>query len=244
MGKFTITRCPVCEEEVIQGYVPKQVICDVCGKETTTNYYCPNGHHFCNNCRFDNIFEHIKGICLNSKSRNPLEIAEEIMDRKEMSLIGCKHYLIAALAVFTAYKNSGGKIDDFEKSMDVINKRVSKVQMSMCKLGGLCGIPLAIAGAFQSVRAEKDSIENATEAANNISGNCIVKLMNPNNEGSRNCCIRNSAICIVEAAKYIRNNLWIDMELPSVLKCKYGEENPRCNKEKCPLYYGKRTEKF
>lgn len=244
MDKYSIAKCPVCGAEMFQEYVPERVKCDICGKSCVTNYHCPNGHHLCDTCRYEYLFGNIKEICLNSKSRNPIEIAEKIMGTKEMSELGCKHYLIASLSVYTAYKNCGGPVKNFEKSLEIIRDRVSKAPNSLCRLGGLCGIPLAIGGAFQSVTLQSGSIKEKTESANTLSGNCMTKLMNPNNEGSSDCCLRNSAICIVETSRYLKNNFWIDIELPSVIQCRYYKGNPRCNKEKCPLYYGKRTEKI
>lgn len=228
---------------MIQGFVPVEVKCDACGKDITTNYYCPNGHHLCNICRHENTFQIIKNICLTTKSKNPLEIAELMMDSEGMSMLGCKQYLIATLSVYAAYKNAGGRTNNFEESVDKVKKRVMMTQTSMCKLGGFCGIPIAMGGAFQSASIQRADIAEITRFSNKLSGHCMSKLLNPNNEGSSDCCIRNASICIVESARFINNNFWTEMELPAVMKCKYADENPRCNREKCPFFYGRRTEK-
>lgn len=244
MVKYSVAKCPVCNTEMIQDYVPERVKCDACGKSCVTNYHCPNGHHICNECRFGDLFSQIKEICLTSTSKNPKEIAEQMMDIDEAKGLGCKHYLIAPLSIYTAYKNCGGHVKDFENTLDAIRNRISMSPASLCKLGGLCGIPLALGGAFQIFSLQSDSIEEITESANTLSGFCMTKLMNPNNEGSRNCCIKNSMISIVETVKYLKNNFWIDLELPSIIQCEYYEGNPRCNKEKCPFYLGRKTDKI
>ncbi|MDO5844454.1 MAG: DUF5714 domain-containing protein [Methanocorpusculum sp.] len=242
--KYAITKCPICGEEMIQEYVPKDTKCDVCGKNITTNFTCQNDHHLCNDCRFEGVYNEMKQVCLTTKSRNPLELAEIIMDSTNLSLLGCKHYLLASLCVYTAYKNSGGRIKNFEKGLDAIKKRVLTVQTSICKLGGFCGLPLAIGGAFQTSDIEDKNIAEITKIANKISGNCMAKLISPNFEGSNDCCIRNSAICIAVTAKFLSNNYWVDMDLPKVMKCKYSEGNPRCNKEKCRFYVGMKIDRL
>ncbi|MDO5844766.1 MAG: DUF5714 domain-containing protein [Methanocorpusculum sp.] len=242
--KFAFSKCQICGKDTHQEYFPTDTKCDVCGKNITTNYVCPDGHHVCNDCKFEEAFNEAKIVCMNVKSGNPLDIAEIIMDTTNLSLLGCKHYLLSALCVYTAYKNSGGKVNNFEKGLYAIKDRVQKVQTSMCKLGGFCGIPLSMGGAFQATEVEFKDIAKVTGFANKISGYCMSKMINPNFEGSPDCCIRNSAICIVEASKFLINNYWVDIDLPLMMKCKYANENPKCNREKCRLYYGIKTEKL
>lgn len=242
--KSLFAKCPVCGAEMIQGYIPEETKCDICGNPTVANYYCPNGHHLCNNCGYKMMYDTFKNICLNTNSKNPIEILEKIMDIDGMPLLGCKQNLACALAVYTAYKNNGGRVDDFEKGLDKIKDRISKLQVSMCMLGGFCGIPVAMGCAWQAVSLESKNIKVVTETANTLTGHCMSKLMNPNNEGSHNCCVKNSIICVIEATRFLGNNFWIDMDLPSSMKCKYSSINPRCNGNKCSFFEGKRTDKI
>ncbi|MDO5844747.1 MAG: DUF5714 domain-containing protein [Methanocorpusculum sp.] len=242
--KSIFAKCPICGTEMIQGFIPLDTKCDLCGNPTIANYYCPNGHHVCNNCGYNMMYEPLRNICLNTKSRNPMEILEKMIDDENIPLMGCKQNLVCALAVYTAYKNNGGKGVELSKGLDMIKDRIARVQVSMCMLGGFCGIPVAMGVAYQAVSTHSDKIDEITATANLMSGHCMTKLMNPNNEGSKNCCIRNSIICTIESARFLNNNFWIDMELPQFIKCKYSDMNPRCNKEKCPFFNGKRTEKI
>lgn len=227
--KVTLSKCPICGEEMVQGYVPIQTKCDICGNTATTNYYCKNGHYFCNHCRYDKIYHEIKKVCMSTKSKNPIEIADTFAGSSDMSLLGCKHYLLTALVIYTAYRNAGGKGRDFEKSLDDIRDLVMMAPTSMCRLGGSCGIPIALGIAFQAICVQTKDIEETTKIANMLSGNCMKKLNNPNEEGSRDCCMRAGYLCAVEATRFLINNYWVDMELPEVVKCRF--------------YLGRKTEK-
>ncbi|MDO5845142.1 MAG: DUF5714 domain-containing protein [Methanocorpusculum sp.] len=241
---FKIAKCKICGEDVAQEYIPKETKCDICGKNIISNYTCHNGHHMCSKCRFEGVFNDVKIICQHTKSKNPIEISKEIMNITHLPLLGCKHFFLTSLCLFTAFKNCGGKVSDFEKSLDNIIDRVMMVHTSECKIGGLCGIPASIGGAFQVVGFEDKTIEERTQIANKISGSCMAKLVNPKLIGTTNCCIRNSIICVVETSNYMKNYYWVDLELPTEIKCEFSEGNPRCNKDKCRFYSGIRTEKI
>ncbi|MDO5845141.1 MAG: DUF5714 domain-containing protein [Methanocorpusculum sp.] len=239
---FTIAKCKVCGEDMLQEFLPEETKCDVCGKDIVTNFTCSNGHHMCNQCRFEGVMDDIKRVCLNTASKNPLDITTEVMKTTELSLIGCKHYFLTAFSLYTAYKNAGGPVNDFEGTINRINDRLMTVQTSVCKLGCFCGIPAAIGGAFQTADIENKNISEITKTANILTGNCMAKLINPNWYGNSDCCIRNAIICVVEGVKFLKNYYSIDIELPNEIKCDFTKDNPRCNKEKCRLYKGVKTE--
>ncbi|MDO5843872.1 MAG: DUF5714 domain-containing protein [Methanocorpusculum sp.] len=241
---FSIAECRNCGETMIQDYVPVQTECDICGKDIITNFVCPNGHHMCNDCRYEGVLDDIKRICMHTKSKNPVSIAVEVMATTKLSLIGCKHYLLSPISIYTAYKNAGGKVNDFEGTLEKIYNRVMTIQTSQCRLGNVCGIPSSIGGAFQAANVENKAIYEINKIANDISGLCMTKLMNPNWNGSRDCCIRNALICTAVTAKYLNNYYWIELELPSEIKCRFSEGNPRCNKEKCSVYNGIKLDKL
>lgn len=54
--------------------------CLDCGKKDIGNIYCPKGHYICDVCHGKGLFETVKDYVITSKSKNPFEIAEFLMD--------------------------------------------------------------------------------------------------------------------------------------------------------------------
>lgn len=235
------TKCLICGEEIGQGDVPIKAKCNLCGEQFTTYNFCKNGHYVCTDCVTKSYFA-AKDIYLNSKSTNPIKIAEEVMDLPEFTLLGCKHYFVAPLALCAAYRNAGGKVDDFEKIVSLVINRVYTLPTSMCKVGGICGIPLAIGSGLQAMGVNSENPEVHNKISSKLAAFCITKMFDEEYQGNSECCKRNLYLCIHAATIFIKNNFWVEMTLPTKIVCKYSNGNPKCNKEKCRLYHGKMSD--
>lgn len=244
MSTEIYTKCPVCGEDVIQGPELKESKCSQCGKIHVSNYSCKNGHKFCNSCLISKYADIAKEICLNSESRDPVEIAEKIMSHQEFTLIGCKHYMVAPIALYTAFKNCGGKVVNFEESLSKIIDASTHGQVSMCKIGGVCGIPLSLGRTMYASNPDNTDSMEAIEISNRSAYACMKEMMNPEYKGSRDCCKRNVYLTIFMGVKDIRNNFWVNLDLPGSAKCKFSKNNPRCNKELCQMYKGRTLSRY
>lgn len=244
MSAKIYTKCIVCGEDLIQGSELKEYKCSICGKVYISDYSCRNGHNICSICAVKEFYEIAKTVCMKTKSKNPLEIADMIMSHPNFTIVGCKHYIVAPLALFTAYKNCGGKINDFEKSLDIVKETAMSSQVSLCRVGGLCGIPISCGRAMYATDPGSSDKEKAKVLSNKFAAYCMRAITNPENLGSSDCCKRNVYITIISGTKFIRDYLWVDLELPTVLKCRYADTNPRCNQELCRLYKGRNLMKY
>lgn len=228
---------------MVQGNDPIDNKCDICGKNFISNYKCSNGHNLCTECLSRPMLAEARKICTVSTSKNPLEIAEEIMDSPAFSLVGCSHYLVAIFAILTAYRNSGGKVPSMDDIVKRVHPRTALCPTSMCKIGGFCGVPLCLGITLIGLMEISDkSWESLREIANNMTRTCTNEVMSKDNTGSIDCCKRNTFLTIVYASRFISSNLWVDMELPQKVYCKYSEGNPRCKKDTCGFYTGWRTD--
>lgn len=236
------TKCLICGEEISQGDIPIKEKCDLCGETFVSYNYCRNNHHVCRECADKSLMKHAADVFQNSKSTNPVKIAEQIMDLPEFTMIGCKHYFVAALSVCTAYKNAGGYVNDFENTLQQIIDRTDLLPTSMCKFGGICGIPFAvgISSKMTGIKPRNDELNNLM--SNRLSAFCIGKMFDSEYAGNAECCKRNTYLCIHASTIFIKNNYWVEMTLPSKIVCKYSKDNPKCNKDKCRLYLGKHSD--
>lgn len=233
------TKCLICGEEVCRGDVPIKARCDICGEEFVSYNYCRNGHHVCVECIGERLFPTLLNYYLETKSTNPVEIAEHVMNMPGFTLVGCKHYFVAALSLCAAYRNAGGVVADYTEIINLIIDRVKMLPDSMCRTGGVCGVPLAIGIAIQVMGLTSKDVEARNKRSSELAGFCITKMFDEKYTGSTDCCKRNLYLCLQAAAVFIRNYYWVDLTLPEKIACPYAEENPRCNGSFCLYYDGK-----
>lgn len=231
-------KCVVCGGKVTQSFETFETKCAVCGKNLITHYVCENGHHVCNHCKLDVISKDIKNICLKSKSTNPVEIALELMDSPIFkNIIGCRYYVIPAVSLFTAEKNLGKKYENFDKTLDRLIHLSMLCPSSLCKMCGFCGMS-AVTGLTLKEYLSKENTERAESILRAHAEMSINAIEDRSFMGSKNCCNRNVIISVLAGIKFCKDYLWIDMDYPSKIVCRYSKDNPRCNKEKCRLYLG------
>lgn len=236
-------KCVVCGGKVGQGIETFETKCDVCGKDITTNYVCENGHHVCNQCKINECAKEIKEICLNSKSTDPIEIAFKLMDSPCFKNIkGCRYQVIPAVALYTANRNHGGKFKNFEKTLDNVIHLATLCPSSLCKMGGVCGMTISTGKTLTEYLPKNDP--EKTEAMIKRHGEMSVSAVeNESNHGNRDCCNRNVIASILAGVKFSSDYLWVDMDLPERILCRYFDGNSECSREKCRFYLGYRVRK-
>ena len=75
--------CLICKAPLI--YLEKDEVmeCAICHTKENSKTRCVNGHYVCNKCHTAGI-DTILGLCLNSTSRSPIEIIEQIAKAVEI----------------------------------------------------------------------------------------------------------------------------------------------------------------
>lgn len=123
--------CIICGEPLRYFSDAEKMTCAVCGKTFESNAKCLAGHYVCDECHTSPAVAVIKYICSNTKSKNPVEIAKEIMNSPFVHTHGPEYHIIVGSSLLAAYKNAGGKGRDFEKSLDDIRDLVMMAPTSM-----------------------------------------------------------------------------------------------------------------
>lgn len=181
--------CLICKEPLVYLNEAINMKCYICGREELSTAKCKSGHFVCDKCHGSGV-PLIKEICINSNSKNPIEITEEIMSKSFIHMHGPEHHVLVGSALLTAYKNSGGNID-LRKSLEEMEKRGSQVPGGTCGFWGACGASISL-GIFISI------ITGATPLTNNpwkLSNLATSKALTKVSEiGGPRCCKRNSFI--------------------------------------------------
>ncbi|HZW83681.1 MAG TPA: DUF5714 domain-containing protein, partial [Candidatus Deferrimicrobium sp.] len=129
--------CMVCGLELKHLNQAIQSRCIYCGNNEASYFICPEGHFVCNTCHANEAMLNLSRYCLTSKSTNPLEMLEELMQHSSVAMHGPEHHAIIPAVLVTAYRNLTGKLSE-EAILEAI-RRGSKIPGGYCGIYGACG---------------------------------------------------------------------------------------------------------
>ncbi|MBO4213982.1 MAG: SAM-dependent methyltransferase, partial [Lachnospiraceae bacterium] len=123
--------CLICGEKLIYLEEDEMMECEICHKKELSKTRCVKGHYVCNDCHTAGL-DSIIGLCLNERSKNPIEIIEKMMALPFCHMHGPEHHVMVGAALLTAYKNAGGDIE-LDSALSEMTNRGKNVP------GGACG---------------------------------------------------------------------------------------------------------
>lgn len=210
--------------------------CESCGKKEAANICCSNGHYVCDECHGQGVFDLVKGYVLASDSRDPLEIAEALMNLKDqVPMLGCENAWAAAGALIAALKNEGTlKITDTQ-ILEVLNRTHRQAIGGYCGLTGVCGIAPGIGACFSVVLGAACPKDRETS----ITMTVVAKIVNLIAQETGPCCCKNFVRqALTEAVALVKQIL--NVSLPQSLApivCTDVERHPHgCRREKCSYF--------
>ncbi len=171
--------------------------------------------------------------CLNSPSKNPIALMQEIMALPEIGMHGPEHHILVGAALLTAYKNAGGEID-LPAALAEMEKRGSRYPGGSCGYWGCCGAAVST-GMFLSIVNGTTPLSQDHWGEGNLMTARSLRAIGE--IGGPRCCKRNAFTAVIAAAEYAREVLGVPMELPETLRCTHSHRNAHCLGEKCP-YHG------
>ena len=122
--------------------------CAVCHKEEFSKTRCVQEHYVCNDCHTKGM-DSVIGICIQEKSKNPVEILRKLMNQPFCHMHGPEHHVMVGAALLTAYKNAGGSVE-LEIALMEMLRRGKSVPGGVCGFWGACGAEIS-AGMFISI---------------------------------------------------------------------------------------------
>lgn len=221
--------CLICKAPLEYSNEDISMECAVCHKKELSKTRCTNGHYVCNECHTKGI-DSIFGVCLSSNSKNPIHIINEMMALPFCHMHGPEHHIMVGAALLTAYKNAGGDID-LQKALIEIRNRGKSVPGGACGFWGACGAGIS-SGMFVSIIAGSTPLMNEPFGmANKMTSQALNAI---GEIGGPRCCKRDSYLSIVQAVKFVKESLGIEMELDEIV-CKFSSKNNQCIGKRCPF---------
>lgn len=220
--------CLICGEGLVYLESAKDMTCEICGKTFQSNASCKNGHFICDVCHANPAFAIIESVCTKTKSKNPLEIADEIMNTPAIHMHGPEHHVLVGSALISAYHNAGGEVD-LPKALKEMQIRGSKVPGGFCGFAGACGAGIS-SGIFYSIVTETTPMSGKSWGdANLMTASSLFAI---GNVGGPRCCKRDTYISLETAIEFVKEHLGIEMTSDKHI-CNFYNKNTQCLKEHC-----------
>lgn len=221
--------CLICGAPLTYADNEVQMECALCHKKESSKTACKNEHYVCNDCHSQGI-DIIIGVCMRESGRNPVKILQRLMALPFCHMHGPEHHIMVGASLLTAYKNAGGE-SDLHKALIEMQSRGKKVPGGACGFWGACGAGVS-SGMFVSIVTGSTPLESEAWGLSNM---MTSRALNAIGEiGGPRCCKRDSYLSIIEAVKFAKTHLGVEMELDDI-KCIHSSLNNQCIGERCPF---------
>ena len=219
--------CLICKAPLEYLDIDEVMECELCHKKQSSKTRCVNGHFVCDECHTSGMDELIS-ICFNTKSKNPIEIMEQMMSMPTCHMHGPEHHVMVGAALLTAYKNAGGDID-LKTALYEIQQRGQQVPGGVCGFWGACGAGIS-SGIYISIITKANPLaKEAWGLSNQMTSRALGKI---GTHGGPRCCKRDSYLAIIEAIAFTKEHFGIEMEWNKV-RCSHSSLNNQCLKSEC-----------
>lgn len=221
--------CLICKAQL--EYLNEDILmeCAICHKKEKSKTSCINGHYVCNECHTEGI-EDIFTLCLEEKSKNPLDIIEKMMDMPFCHMHGPEHHIMVGVSLLVAYNNVCGMLD-LEKAIIEMYNRGKQVPGGTCGFWGACGAGLST-GMYMSIVTDATPLtENTWALANQMTAKALDSI---GKVGGPRCCKRDSYLAILSAVEFTKEQLGVEMQTNKIL-CRRKSMNKQCIAKRCPF---------
>lgn len=229
------TGCLICGEELIYKNSEEEMECVFCGKKQMSNVACKNGHFICDECHGRDAEEIITAFCLNTDMTDPLRIAVSLMRHPALHMHGPEHHYLVPAALVTAYYNLTGGKEKKEEALKKVLARSGHIKGGFCGTHGTCGAGIGT-GIFISVITGATPLSKESwSLSNRMTATALMAIAGA---GGPRCCKRDSYIAIIEAAKFLKDNLGVVLPVTNEFCCEFSGLNRECRNNECPFWCG------
>lgn len=222
--------CLICKAPLEYLESDEMMECELCHKQQSSKTRCVNGHFVCDECHTSGMDE-ILSICFDSKSKNPIEILEQMMDMPACHMHGPEHHTMVGSALLTAHRNAGGEID-LKAALYEMQRRGRQVPGGACGFWGACGAGIST-GMYISIALNATPLaKEAWGLSNQMTARALDAI---GRNGGPRCCKRDSYLAIIEAVRFTKENLGVEMTL-SDITCSRANRNNQCLQSECPFH--------
>lgn len=230
--------CVICGKELVYEVTSELHTCSLCGRQQESNVYCPEGHFVCDDCHRNDALGMIETITVNSKTINPIKMAQEIMSLPSVHVHGPEHHSLVPAVLLASVRNLGLKIEASQITEAI--RRSAQVPGGICGNWGTCGAGIGSGIGFSVLRGLTPLIKEGWGETNREVGEVLQRI---GAYGGPRCCKRSTYSALLAAVEILERDgvVKFPAEVHSLPVCKDFWRNEQCLKEQCP-YYPRRKE--
>ena len=224
--------CLVCGAPLEYLEQPEQMTCHFCGKQEWSHARCVQGHYICDACHEKIGLRVIRKVCLETKSRDPIAIFQQVIRSPHIHMHGPEHHVLVGAALLAAYHNAGGQLD-LEQALEEMERRGAQVPGGVCGLWGACGAGIST-GIFLSIATKATPLSGQSWGwSNQLTAKSLAAI---GATGGPRCCKRDSYTALLQAVEFTAQQGLAQMERPQQIQCVDFGRNNQCLGAKCPYF--------
>ncbi len=174
----------------------------------------------------------IVAMCLEEKSKNPIEIFKKIARQDFIRIHGPEHHILDGAALLTAFYNAGGNIE-LPQSLEELVRRGLQMPGATCGQWGVCGAVSSMGSALAIIDGTGPLSTDETWGEHmKFTSKALGALAEV---GGPRCCKRDAFLAFSEAIDFVNEKYDVTLE-KTVVKCEFSGKNQQCIGTRCPYY--------
>jgi hypothetical protein len=170
-----------------------------------------------------------------------MELATILMNSSKLQMHGPEHYFLVPAVLLAAYYNIKNDSEQKRSKIREARARSSNVLGGFCGFYGDSGAAVGT-GIFLSLITESTPLSiKEWRLSNLITAKSLYSVAI---HGGPRCCKRNTYLSIIEAVKFLQQNLGITMNIDKNIKCVFSPLNKECLKERCLFYSAQKDQEL
>ncbi len=171
-------------------------------------------------------------VLFREKSKNPIEIFQNITHRDFIRIHGPEHHVLDGAVLLTAFYNAGGNIN-LPLSLNELMNRGLKMPGATCGMWGVCGAVSSLGAALSIIDGTGPlSSDESWGKHMEFTSKALSALAQV---GGPRCCKRDAFLSFQTAIEFVNENYDVKLESSSI-KCDFSAKNAQCIKDRCPFY--------
>jgi hypothetical protein len=194
----------------------------------------PSTPPFCDSCARLGHAELIRRYCGQTRSTNPVEMAQVVMAHPRFPVAGQAHHPLVAGILVAAYRNAGGDAGDAE--LETAIERADTIPGGFCAGFGADAAAIACGIAVSAIERATVKAEHAVARtlAHTLTGQGM--LLIANNHGNR-CCKRSVFTVLELASHFFTATMSVALTPPpGRVECAFSAQNKLCNESSCKFH--------
>ena len=209
--------------------------CHFCGKTELAHVHCGQGHYICESCHGERYLRPMRSFMKLAEGDNPLLLAEGMLNKIPLPMLGCEHAWIAVAALMVALKNHGPLKITEEMMEEALSRTRKQAIGAYCGLTGICGMAPAMGAVFSVILGASCPGDLETSTTMRTVSKVIAAIAD---ETGPCCCKNFLRTSLITAAQVLQETLQINLPVEAEIYCVDSERHPHgCREERCRYYW-------